>query len=200
MLALMTSKRPWWRNQRRMACHLTHSNAQQADNEPARAREKAKSRSIFTFVLPLASAIPHQRQLQLLRAVGCVVLQLEVLPLRPKLRHVKRKGQNNISLICGGLFQRHDNPIQGASQSVDGRTGIVVVPVQTVEQRERVRVRVVHDAQQRLKALRVNGGWGQPLIAQNAPNHVRHKLRVGCILVVLVASHLHHLATLTFPD
>lgn len=38
------------------------------------------------------------------------------------------------------------------------------------------------------------------LLSEDAPHEVRDELRVGGVLVVQLAGHLHHLAPLPFPD
>mmetsp|Transcript_48149 Transcript_48149/g.153658 ORF Transcript_48149/g.153658 Transcript_48149/m.153658 type:complete len:635 (+) Transcript_48149:61-1965(+) len=77
--------------------------------------------------------------------------------------------------------------------------GVWVVLVQGVEQVEAVLAGVLHELQQGLEALGVDGRGAEVQPRQHAPGEVRHKLRPRGTLVVELARHVDHPAALLAP-
>ncbi|XBI40104.1 hypothetical protein VPH35_124753 [Triticum aestivum] len=90
--------------------------------------------------------------------------------------------------------------VQRRLEPVEQLRRVLVVHEEAVVEVEAVAAGVVHEPEQRLVALGVDGRGAEPERGQHPPHGVRHQLRLGGVRVVLRAGHLHHAAPLALED
>jgi hypothetical protein len=90
--------------------------------------------------------------------------------------------------------------VHGPLEAVEQLGGVLVVHEEAVVEVEAVAAGVVHEAEQRLVALGVDGRGAQLQHGEHPPHGVRQELGLGGVRVVLGAGHLHHPAALALED